>query len=80
MRYAIVIEKADENFSAYLPDVPGCVTTGQTVRETIENMKEALTGHLKLMAEDGEASPPAESCVDYVEVELPAVAHPSRQP
>jgi predicted RNase H-like HicB family nuclease len=73
MRYAIVIEKADENFSAYLPDVPGCVTTGLTVRETIENMKEALAGHLRMMAEDGEAPPPAESAVDYVEVEVPVI-------
>jgi predicted RNase H-like HicB family nuclease len=78
MRYAVVIEKAEHNYSAYLPDVPGCITTGQTVAETLENMKEALEGHLKLMAEDGEAAPPAESLVDYVEVDVaPLPAQPS---
>ena len=74
MRYAIVIEKAKHNYSAYLPDVPGCVTTGRTIPDTIENMKEALAGHLKLMAEDGESPPRGQTAVQYIEVELPAIA------
>ena len=68
MRYAIVIERAEDNYSAYLPDVPGCVTTGATVAETIENMKEALCGHLQMLSNEGEPLPAAESVVDYVDI------------
>ncbi|CCI19635.1 Uncharacterized 14.9 kDa protein in rep-hol intergenic region (fragment) [Microcystis aeruginosa PCC 9807] len=46
MRYAIIIEKAENNYSAYVPDLPGCVTTGKTLEEIAENMKEAIQFHL----------------------------------
>lgn len=55
--YLIVIEKAARNYSAYSPDVPGCVTTGKTVEETIRHMHDALRGHLAAMEEDGENLP-----------------------
>lgn len=57
MQYLVVIEQADENYSAYAPDVPGCVATGDTVEETIKNYREALSAHLDAMIRDGEPLP-----------------------
>lgn len=54
MEFTIIIEKATNNYSAYSPELPGCVTTGQTVEETLANMKEAIKGHLELLKESGE--------------------------
>lgn len=68
MRYAIVIERADSNFSAYVPDLPGCVATGATVEEAEAQIREAIEFHLSGLREDGVAIPPASSRVDYVEV------------
>jgi len=68
MRYAIVIENAGGNFSAYVPDLPGCVTTGATVDETEKNIREAIEFHLDGMRRDGTPIPPATSHVEYVEV------------
>lgn len=55
--YLIVIEKGAKNYSAYSPDVTGCVSTGKTVEETLKNMKEALEFHFEGMFEDGEEIP-----------------------
>ena len=67
MRYAIVIEKADRNYSAYVPDLPGCVATGETVAEVEREMHAAIRFHLDGMREDG-IVPPAPTCVvDYVD-------------
>ncbi|MFZ5654634.1 MAG: type II toxin-antitoxin system HicB family antitoxin [Pseudomonadota bacterium] len=68
MRYAIVIEKAAHNYSAYVPDLPGCVATGATVEEVERQIREAIEFHLDGMREDGEPIPPPSSCVEYVEV------------
>lgn len=68
MRYAIVIETADGNFSAYVPDLPGCVATGQTVEQTELSIREAIAFHLDGMREDGLSIPLPSSRVDYVEV------------
>jgi predicted RNase H-like HicB family nuclease len=68
MRYAIVIEKADANYSAYVPDLPGCVSTGTTIEEAEKNLREAIGFHLDGMREDGLPVPPASSRVEYVEV------------
>ena len=68
MRYAIVIEKAAGNYSAYVPDLPGCVATGATVAETEAEIREAIAFHLEGMREDGLAIPVPQSQVDYVEV------------
>ena len=53
MRYAIVIEKAEGNFSAYVPDLPGCVATGPTVADVESEIREAIEFHLEGMREDG---------------------------
>jgi predicted RNase H-like HicB family nuclease len=68
MRYAIVIEKADGNYSAYVPDLPGCVATGATVEETENSIREAIEFHLDGMREDGMVIPVPSSRVEYVEV------------
>lgn len=68
MRYAIVIEKAESNFSAYVPDLPGCVAAGQTVEETETLIREAIAFHLDGVREDGLPIPQPRSQVDYVEV------------
>lgn len=58
MRYAIVIKKAEVNFSAHLPDLPGCVSTSRTVEETENSIREAIAFHLDGMREDGTPIPP----------------------
>jgi predicted RNase H-like HicB family nuclease len=68
MRYAIVIEKAASNYSAYVPDLPGCVATGRTVEETESMIREAIEFHLEGLRADNLPVPDASSRVDYVEV------------
>ena len=68
MRYAIVIEAAGDNFSAYVPDLPGCVATGSTVEETEREIREAIEFHLEGLRADDLPIPQASSRVDYVEV------------
>lgn len=67
MRYAIVIEQAENNYSAYVPDLPGCVATGKTIEETRQQINEAVEFHLRGMREDGLPIPEPTSHVDYVE-------------
>lgn len=57
MEYTVVIEKASGNYSAYVPDLPGCVTTGPTIEETKANMREAIAFHLQGMRQDGDPVP-----------------------
>jgi predicted RNase H-like HicB family nuclease len=68
MRYAVVIENADSNFSAYVPDLPGCVATGATLAETEAAIREAIEFHLDGLRQDGSPIPPPSSKVEYVEV------------
>jgi predicted RNase H-like HicB family nuclease len=68
MRYAIVIENAGANYSAYVPDLPGCVATGATVEDVEASIREAIELHLEGMRQDGNPIPPPSSRVDYVEV------------
>lgn len=67
MRYAVVIEKAEGNFSAYVPDLPGCVATGRTIPEVETNIREAIRFHLDGMKEDGLSAPVPTTVTDYVE-------------
>jgi predicted RNase H-like HicB family nuclease len=68
MRYAVVIEKALNNYSAYVPDLPGCIATGKSVAEVHKSIREAIELHLAGMREDGIALPPPSSQVDYIDV------------
>jgi predicted RNase H-like HicB family nuclease len=67
MRYAVVIENAGLNFSAYVPDLPGCVATGATPAESETAIREAIELHLEGLREDGTPIPPPSSKVGYVE-------------
>jgi predicted RNase H-like HicB family nuclease len=68
MRYAVVIEKTQGNYSAYVPDLPGCIATGETVAEVQRLIREAIELHIAGMREDGLAIPPPSSQVEYIQV------------
>jgi predicted RNase H-like HicB family nuclease len=68
MRYAIVIEKAQGNYSAYVPDLPGCVATGATVAEVEAEIRDAIVFHVEGLREDSLPVPVPSSRVEYVEV------------
>jgi predicted RNase H-like HicB family nuclease len=68
MRYAIVVEKTKNNYSAYVPDLPGCVATGFTVEETEREIREAIQFHIEGLIEDGLPVPPPVSIVAYLEI------------
>ncbi len=65
-QYLVVVENGAHNYSAYSPDVQGCVASGDTVEETIKNMKEALTLHLEGMTEDGDELPQPQGLLFYL--------------
>ena len=67
MRYAIVIEKADGNYSAYVPDLPGCVATGETVAAVEGEIRDAVRFHIDGLKQDGLPVPKPTSIADYVE-------------
>ncbi len=71
MRYAILIEKAESNYAAYVPDVPGCVATGSTLDEVKQQIQEALLFHFEGMLEDSEPIPSGTTLCDYVEINIP---------
>jgi len=68
MKYAVVIEKAQGNYSAYVPDLPGCVATGATVQEVEQQIREAINFHIEGLREDGIAVPEPTSQVEYIEL------------
>jgi predicted RNase H-like HicB family nuclease len=67
-KYLVIIERAGANFSAYAPDVPGCVATGATIDETEREIREAIEFHLEGLREDGLPIPEPTSTAEYVEV------------
>lgn len=67
MRYVMIIEKGERNYSAYLPDLPGCVATGKTLEEVKQRMRKAVEWHLRGLREDGLPVPEPTSSVEYVE-------------
>jgi len=68
MKYAVVIEKADSNYSAYVPDLPGCIATGKTIEAVEIEIRNAIEFHLEGMKQDGQTIPLPSSAVEYVEV------------
>lgn len=68
MRYAIVIQKSENNYGAWVPDLPGCVATAKTVAQVQKRIQEAIGMHLAGMREDGDPIPPPTAQVDYVDV------------
>ena len=67
MRYAMIIEQGERNYSAYLPDLAGCIATGKTIEELKQRMSEAIELHLRGMREDGLPIPEPTSLAEYVE-------------
>ena len=67
-KYAVVIEKGPSNYSAYVPDLPGCIVTGKTIEEIEKNMREAIEFHIEGIIEDGDPIPEPSSQTIEVEV------------
>jgi predicted RNase H-like HicB family nuclease len=67
MRYAVVIEKAEDNYSAYVPDLPGCVATGTSIPEVEAEIREAIRFHIDGLKADGAPVPVPTSIAEYVE-------------
>ncbi len=65
-RYAVVIEKAGKNYSAYVPDLPGCVATGPTARAAESEIRKAIRLHIEGLREDGHEIPDPTSRTKYV--------------
>lgn len=68
MRYAVVVEKVEQNYSAYVPDLPGCIATGQSVEEVEREIRLAIEFHIQGLKEDGLQIPLPTSIVEYLEV------------
>jgi len=68
MRYAVVVERAEGNYSAYVPDLPGCIATGATVAEVEAEIREAIVFHVEGLRADGLPVPAPSSRVAYVEI------------
>ena len=66
--YPIVVEKAESNYAAYVPDLPGCIATGATVEETERRLRGAIEVHMRGLREDGLPVPESSNLVDYVEI------------
>jgi predicted RNase H-like HicB family nuclease len=67
-KYAVIFERAASNWAAYVPDLPGCVTTGKTLDETERNIREAISGHIETLRQFGEAVPEPTSIAREIEV------------
>ena len=70
MKYAVIIEQAATGFSAYVPDLPGCIATGATKAQVRQRIQEAVEIHLKSMMEDGDPIPKPTSQCEYLDVQL----------
>ena len=68
MRYAVVIERAPNNYAAYVPDLPGCVATASTREELLGEIREAIELHIEGLREDGESVPQPQATTEVVEV------------
>jgi predicted RNase H-like HicB family nuclease len=68
MTYMVVIEQAPQNYAAYVPDLPGCVATGETVDEVTANIRQAISWHLDALREDGIEAPEPRARAAHVDV------------
>jgi predicted RNase H-like HicB family nuclease len=68
VKYAVIFEKAESNWAAYVPDLPGCITTGRTLEETERNIREAIEGHIETLRAFGKPIPQPASVVGEVEI------------
>jgi predicted RNase H-like HicB family nuclease len=72
VKYGVVFEPAESNWAAYVPDLPGCMTTGKTLEETEANIREAIEGHLRTLREFGESVPQPTIVAKQIEVSAAA--------
>ena len=70
LKYPIIIEKAENNYSAYSPDLPGCVSTGATIKETLKRMRDAIQFHLEGLKKEGLDIPEPSTKVGYIEISI----------
>lgn len=68
MKYAVIYEQTDTGYSAYVPDLPGCIAAGATLRETEDLMRGAMEMHLAGLREDGDPVPEPTTVADYIAV------------
>ena len=68
MRYAVIIEKSETSFGAYVPDLPGCIAAAETKEEVLQLIHEAIEFHVEGLREDGQPIPQPSSSIEYVEV------------
>ena len=68
MKYAVVIEKGDSSYGAYVPDLPGCIASGETREEVLRLIHEAIEFHIQGLKEDGEIIPEPSSSIEFIEV------------
>lgn len=73
-RFLVIIEKGDNSYGAYSPDLPGCVAIGDTQEDVEKNMREAIIMHLQGMIEDNEPIPGARTTAEYINVSIPGSA------
>lgn len=70
IKYAVILEKGEASYGAYVPDLPGCVAVGETKQETLHLIQEAIELHLESLREEGESVPKPASEIEYVNVAL----------
>ena len=70
LKYPVIIEKASGNYSAYSPDLPGCVATGSTIKETLQHMRDAIEFHIKGLESEGISVPEPATKIKYVEISI----------
>jgi predicted RNase H-like HicB family nuclease len=70
LKYAVVFERSEDGYGAFVPDLPGCITVGDTLSETKSNIREAITGHIAAMKAHGEAIPLPTTLAEYVEISI----------
>ncbi|HLG62710.1 MAG TPA: type II toxin-antitoxin system HicB family antitoxin [Ktedonosporobacter sp.] len=73
-RFLIIIEQGSNNYSAYVPDLPGCIATGRTLEEVKANMEQAIKLHIEGMMEDREPLPVSHSIAEYLDIPVPGSA------
>ena len=70
IKYAVVFERSEDGYAAFVPDLPGCITVGDTLAEAESNIREAITGHLAVMKDHGEAIPLPTTLAEYIEIPI----------
>ncbi len=73
-KYAVVFERSSDGYGAFVPDLPGCITVGDTLEEAESNIREAIAGHIAVMREHGETVPEPTALAHYVEIPYSDVA------